>query len=355
MAFHSSRVRRTVATVLSVAALVLAPSVLFAQEQIGAKITPPIIEERTDPGAVFTHTLDIVNQSNSSEIYYPRVRDIVGIAEGGQPLFAKPGDANDYELSSWVSFDATEIPVAAHGAAKLKFTVKVPSNAGPGAHIGLVAVSTAPPENVVGSAVGYEVGSILTIRISGDVVEDTKLGEFFADKTIYDMPNVTFSARIDNNGNVFARPKGFVDIINMFGTKVETLAVNEGGASVFPKSKRIYTVDWTSDKLQIGKYRADLTLVVEGSQGMQNLNSTLSFWVIPLNIILPILGGLLVFLIIFYVLLRMYVNRQISRATGGRRVASSKDTSALSKLSIVVIALLLSVILGFIVLFFLVG
>ncbi len=355
MAFITSPSRRVIAALLCATALVFAPHALLAQEQIGAKITPPLIEERTDPGAMFAHTLDIVNVSDTAEIFYPRVRDIVGIAESGQPIFAKPGDPNDYELSSWVTFDVSELRVPARSAAKLRFTVKVPSTAGPGAHIGLVAISTAAPANLVGSAVGYEVGSILAIRISGDIVEDTRLGEFFADKVIYDQPNVTFSARIDNMGNVFARPKGFVDIINMFGTKVETLTFNNGGASVFPKSKRTYTVDWTSDKLQIGKYRADLTLVIEGSQGMQNLNSTLSFWIIPLNIILPILGGLLVFLLVFYVLLRMYVNRQISRATGGKRVASSKDTSALSKLSIVVIAVLLSVILGFVVLLFLVG
>lgn len=353
----AARIRAyTSGMLLIVLSISLFPSFAFAQQQIGVKVTPPLIEERIDPKSTLNYSIDVQNESDTEDVFYPRVRDILGIDADGAPLFAKDGEKADYALSSWVTFAEKSIKIGAHDRGKLHFTVTVPADVTPGAHVGAVSVSRNPPDTkVLGSTVGYEVATIVSLRVSGEVVENVQLREFLADKALYDSPQVTMKLRVENLGNVFARPRGFVDITNMFGRKVISLPVNDGGASVFPKSERIYTVKWDSKELEIGHYTAELALSVEGSKGMQTLPAKVQFWVIPSKIVLPTLGGLLSALLVFYVLLRVYVRKQIMRATGGRMPTRRQEASSLSRLSVVVIALVLSVLLAFLLLFIVLG
>ena len=352
---HSLSLRSLTFTLLASFVLFASPLLASAQARVGITITPPTTEDRVDPGQVFEYSLKVENQGDGVEILYPKLRDITGIADDGQPVFATGADTREYELSSWVSFDKEMLTIPAKGSTVLGVTVRVPSSVTPGAHIGSVAFTRDAPSVTQGSGVGYEVRSILSLRVSGEVIERTRVREFFADHMFFKKPDVRFTITIENEGNVFSRPKGFIDITNMWGDKVETLAVNEGGASVFPKSDRKYTAGWKSEDFHFGKYTAEMTLTVEGAQGFQSLLSTVEFWVVPTDIILPILGGLLFVLIVFWIFLRLYVKKQIARATGGRVTQRQKEATAVSRLSIVVIALLFSVILGLIFLLFLLG
>lgn len=331
------------------------PETVMAQNRVGIALSPPIIEDRVSPGAVLSFTLKLRNEGDGTEVLYPKLYDVSGISNGGQPQFARQGDSTPHMLSGWITFEQDAVTLPAQGVATLTFTVRVPQDASPGAHIGSVALSREAPSERQGSGVGYEVRSIVSLRVAGEIVEKTKIKDFFTDQIFFSSAKVKFTTTILNEGNVFARPKGFIDIKNMFGTKVETLPVNDGGASVFPNSERAYTADWQSDAFQMGKYTAEMTLTVEGEKGFDSLLSTVEFWVVPTHIVLPALGGLLTFLVIFWIILRLYVRAQIKRATGGRVSARAREATSLSRLSVVVIGLLISVILGLMILLFLLG
>ncbi len=351
---------RTLGTLgIFVSLFFFSPNLVFAQSRVGLTISPPILEDRVEPGAVNVYTLKIDNQGDTTEVLYPKAYDISGISKNGQPEFADDEDASqkkDHQLSSWITFGTEKITLEPLGSAILTFTVRVPNPATPGAHIGTVALTQDAPTTVrQGTGVGYEVRSIISLRVAGDVIEKARVREFFANSSFFTRPDVHFIVSIENEGNVFSRPKGFIDITNMLGTKVETLPVNDGGASVFPMSDREFTADWKSESFHIGKYKAEMTLTVEGAQGFQSLLSTVYFWVIPTNVVLPALGGLLFFLVVFWVLLRLYVQKQIRRATGGRMSTKQRDAASLSRLSVAVIGLLISVIIGLILLLFLLG
>lgn len=350
-----SGVKQISLALLLVGALLVGAGVAHAQQTAGVKVTPPIIEEKVDPSETLSYTITIENESDMVQDYFPFVRNITGIGASGEPIFEKVGEESDYGLASWIVFSNKTYHVLPRQSVKMDFSVSVPKNVSPGTHVGLVGVSTEPPENAgIGSSVSYQVGSIVSLRVAGDIVENVKLREFKSGRTIYSVPDLELGVRVENLGNVFMRPQGFIDIKNMWGRKVETLPVNDGGGSVFPKSERTYTSEWKSEEFEFGKYTAELSLVVEGASGVQTLTAKLDFWVLPTRVIFPVLGGLLVFILIFYILLRFYIRSQIMRATKGRVVRKS-DTATLSRLSVVVIALLISVILGIVLLFFLVG
>jgi hypothetical protein len=352
---------RIFALLVVVALSLFGPNIASAQDQgrVGITVSPPVIEDRVEPGAVVSYSLKIENKGDATEMLIPKLYDISGISKNGQPEFSgDKGESQqkDHELSSWVTFDTEKITLPPLGSAILNFTVHVPNPATPGSHIGTVSLTQDAPTGIkMGTGVGYEVRSILSLRVAGDVIEKARIREFFANQSFFTKPDVHFVISIQNEGNVFSRPKGFIDITNMMGNKVETLPVNDGLASVFPMSDREFTADWKSDSFHIGKYRAEMTLTVEGAQGFQSLLSSVEFWVIPTDVVLPVLGGLLFFLVAFWVLLRLYVRKQIRRATGGRVTRKERDAASLSKISVVVIGLLISVIIGLILLLFLLG
>ncbi len=334
---------------------VSAPESVFAQGKVGITVSPPVLEDRVEPGALVSYSLKVENQGDITETLYPRVYDVTGITREGQPQFA-PSDPNSpHALSSWITFSDNEVVLPPRGVLTYSFTVQVPEDATPGAHIGSVALTRDAPSVAMGTGVGYEVRSIVSLRVAGEVVERAKVKEFYADQVFFSTPNVVFTTTVDNEGNVFARPKGFIDIKNMFGKKVVTLPVNDGAASVFPLSERAYTTEWASDDFQMGKYTAEMTLTVEGALGFQSLLGTVEFWIIPTHIVLPALGGLLFVLVCFWLMLRMYVAKQVRRATGGRGSVRAKDAASLSRLSVVVIGLLISVIVGLMLLLFVLG
>lgn len=345
-----------IVALLALLAVFVSPSTIFAQSRVGISLSPPLVEDQVLPGATVSYTLRIENKGDTIEQLYPRLYDVSGISRDGQPEFAKQGESTPHMLSGWVTFDNDLVVIPPQGSATLRFTVHVPDDASPGAHVGSVALSREAPTDVKqGTGVGYEVRSIVSLRIAGDVIERTKIKEFFTSQVFFTSADVLFTTTILNEGNVFARPKGFIDIKNMFGTRVDSLPVNDGGASAFPNSERAYTTPWKSDKFHIGKYTAELTLTVEGATGFTSLLSSVEFWVIPTHIVLPALGGLLATLIVFWVILRLYIRAQIRRATGGRSSARAREATSLSRLSVVVIGLLISVIIGLILLLFILG
>ncbi len=345
-----------VASILfAVSTMVVFPQTALAQSRVGVSVSPPIVEENVTPGSVLTYTLRLKNEGDLEELLYPKLYDVSGISLRGEPEFAKQGESTPHMLSGWITFAENVVVLSPRGVGTLTFTVRVPQNASPGAHVGSVALSREAPAERQGSGVGYEVRSIVSLRVAGDVVEKTKIKDFFTDQIFFSSAKVKFTTTILNEGNVFARPKGFIVIKNMLGEVTDTLPVNDGMASVFPGSERAFTADWQSDKFQIGKFNAEMTLTVEGAMGFESLLSSVEFWVVPTKIVLPTLGGLLLFLVIFYIILRIYVRTQIRRATGGRMTARAREATSLSRLSVVVIGLLISVILGLIILLFLLG
>jgi hypothetical protein len=108
----------------------------------------------------------------------------------------------------------------------------------------------------------------------------------------------------------------------MFGSKPETILVNEVLAGVFPNTIRELTFDWNSEGLGFGKYEAVLALSYDGEEGQKTIDSTLVFWVFPTKVIVPVLIAFASILILGYLLTRYYINQAVMRAAGGRRIST---------------------------------
>ncbi len=299
-------------------------TLVSAQVGAGIGIAPAIIEEGATPGETKQYTVSVSNLSTVEQTYYVYVRDIIGVQNDSTPVYAQEGqEPTGFELSSWVTLSIEQIVVPAGGSVPVSFTIAVPGDATPGSHFGAIFVSQEPPRlRSTGAGVGYDVANIVSIRVAGDADERAEIRQFSTDRYVHGSTNVDFLVRIENLGNVLVRPSGPVTITNMFGKQVALLTFNESQASVFPRAVREYEFNWQDDSVGFGRYEARVSPVYGEAGKRSTISSTVTFWILPMNIILPALGGLLLLLAMVYVGVRLYVRRTMAvmSGAGDRRI-----------------------------------
>lgn len=316
--------------------LLIIPAAVFAQGTAGVGIRPAIISERMDPGEVRQFTIQLNNLSGVDQTYYLSRRDIAGVREGGVPIFASMGgERTGYEISDWITLEKTDVFIPANGTEMVNFILAVPETASPGSHFGGVIVSVEPPEiRNSGASIGYEVANIVSIRIAGDANESASIREFSTSQYIYGKTEVEFSARVENQGNTLVTPTGPLEIYNMFGKQVAVLQFNDSLAGVYPKTAqseglRTFNITWSDEGLGFGRYEAILSLVY-GDEGRKNtISSTASFWILPMNIIVPAALVLVLTLGVLYIGIRMYVRRSVALLSAGstRRLVRTRQSN----------------------------
>jgi hypothetical protein len=296
-------------------------SFAFAQSTTGLTIKPAVIEDNVKLGDAYHFSLSITNIASTDKTFYLSTQDIKGLNDNGNPIFAQPGEATGYELSSWIQLPSGSLSIAAGQTATIQLSAQVPSGAAPGAHFGAIFITdkaSRPGSN--GSGVGFTVGTIISLTIPGNAHEDAKLQEFSTGKVVYGSSKVDFNTKVENLGNVLVRPHGVIDISDMFGRKVATIAVNDSAAPVFPASERVYLTNWQSDSFVFGRYEA-VGSFSYGDTEKKTISGITSFWILPLKPILIFLGTILGLILLMYISVKMYITkklRDMGAAPGGR-------------------------------------
>lgn len=267
----------------------------------GFEISPTIIEMRGDPGQTIAGSIRVNNITKDTLIARARTNDFLARGEEGQPrLLLDEEEKSPYSMKDWVQVPSATL--AAGEAKTINFTVKIPANASPGGHYGVVRFTATPPE-VEGSGVALapSVGTLVLLNVSGQVREQLRFEEFFAQKDgkrggLFPSGPLTFVERLKNTGSVHVKPQGTLTIKNMLGRKVLTASINDGQRNVLPDSIRRFEQKLDRKNL-FGRYTAEL--VLSYGQGKTVVSPQLAVWVIPWQLILIIL---LVLLAIWFLL-----------------------------------------------------
>lgn len=327
------------------------PQLAFAQSGAGIGLAPATIEEPAEPGSVKQYSITVSNLSEDTKTIFLFKRDIVDVRNGGVPVFANENaEITGFELSEWVELNETEIEIEGGGSRQVSFTLRVPEDATPGSHFGGIFASVEPPRlRASGAGVGYEVANILSIRVAGEAVENAQLRSFSTDNYIYGEVDVEFAATIRNQGNVLVRPIGPLEVFNMFGKRVALLNFNEREGGVFPGRDREFVLSWKDEDPGFGRYQAVLSLSYGSDGSKKTIYNTISFWVLPMDIIAPALAVLSVLLLGTYFGVRAYVRRTIAMQ-GTRRIIRPRVRRGGSLFTTIFVVMLMVTVLFLIVL-----
>lgn len=247
----------------------------------GVTIIPPSFELYANPGDSLTDKLRVRNDSGVETKYSILVEDFKAVGEeGGVGLVDDPQSNTTYSLAKWVEPEPKSFTIGSGQEKQINFNINVPKNAEPGGHYGSILVKIGDEGQVAnsGASVSSRVGSLILLRVSGNVNEDASVSSFKSDKGYYEKAPVSLALRVKNTGNNHIKPKGTIVITNIFGQKVDQIDLT--GKNVLPGAIRKMNTEWKPKGLLANRYTATLVATYGQNDG-QSLSGATSFIVFP--------------------------------------------------------------------------
>ncbi len=315
-----SRIKSAAVVVLVVASLVATSA--HAQESVTISVTPTLFDMVAERGQTWQSKLKVVNVNPFDLPVYVEVVNFSPQGEGGDGRFTSISETEQdgTTVAEWFTVPKDVIIVPREQTFEIPFSIRVPETAAPGGHFAAILVGTRPPEGTSGDTkiqTAQMVTSLFFTRVAGEVVEAGTIREFTTEESVYDLPEVTFSLRFENKGNVHLQPQGDIRIENMWGEERGVIPINQHSnfGNVLPESIRKFNFSWKGEWsiADIGRYKAVVTLGY-GSDQRQFSTVTTYFWVIPLKLLLSIVFGIIVCISILTWLVRMYVRHMLRLA-----------------------------------------
>lgn len=312
----------------------LSPSVLFVSQAL--IISPARLDLRGDPGQVVIETFNIVNDEANDVVLFTSPKNFEARGDSGVPTFTDVKDG----LASWISVDQ-QIVVKRGETKKVEFKVIVPESAQPAGYFAGLLLRNTPPSSQDGQgevALGAAIGPLLFFRVNGEITEAALLKNFETYKTtksespskVFNSLPVVFRYQFQNGGGDRINPYGSIVITNTFGFETTKLAANPTQGNVLPGQLRTFSNVWGDDVVEmaptnffkavlfqlkhfaLGYYSAEVDLNF-GTKGDGKTVASVSFFVLPWQLISVILIGLL----ILWRVLKLY-NRWIIKQARSR-------------------------------------
>jgi hypothetical protein len=240
-------------------------------------------------GETKTVNLTVTNRLGKDKTFQIQTEDFKGSRDIEKTVVLMDGERGPYSLKDYLRIASTTFTIGNAERVTIPVTIQVPSDAQPGGLYGSVVVSTitTPAEQTSGQSTGVSpvvtrIGSLVFIRVAGDVTEDLVLKDFSLRNGAHVVGSspVEFQLLYENNGSVHENPSGFIHIKNMLGSEVADIEVEPW--FVLPDSLRLREVSWNNPFL-FGRYVA----TAEIQKGYDNKTDSASvvFWVIPWKVI----------------------------------------------------------------------
>ena len=272
-------------------------------------ISPVRFEILGDPGQTLMGEITLFNERDIAETFYSSFESFEARGEGGEPRFV-PAQKG---LPTWMKTEST-ITLEPGETKIVPFSIEVPQGADPGGHFAAIFWSNVPPAEIEEKqmVVGARIGTLILLRVSGEIREGGGILEFGTKNKIYTHLPISLFYRLANDGNNWLRPEGEVKISNIIGLQTAVLDANPVKGNVLPGSIRRFDIEWEAqDKITeggflatarhqwqnfaLGPYRATLALRYNGTDTLseteisEGFKSTFWFFVIPWQLLIIII------------------------------------------------------------------
>ncbi len=279
--------------------LLLLP-LLSNADSLSFSITPTIFDMAAMPSQSWTSAVKVVNNNPYELTVYAAPVNFEPRGERGHGSFVPldPNAAAGATLAEWMHVSSEAIVIPAESSVAVPVSIQVPADAAPGGHYAAIMIGTRPPEKNGEFQIKTSqiIASLFFLRIAGDVVEKGEVRTFRADRRFTEKPEMSFSVRFENEGNVHLVPQGEIVIKNMWGKERGIIPINRetNFGNVLPQSIRLFSFSWRGEAslLDIGRYQAELTLAY-GQDGRKFVTRSAIFWVIPLKPVLVFLSSII--------------------------------------------------------------
>jgi hypothetical protein len=309
-------------------------------------VSPVFFDLSTNPGTKLTERVRIRNNTTSPLPIKLEVKRLTGDTNGELTL----RDTNPDNSLSWIKFDNDKIVAKPLEWTDVNFTIDIPAEAAYGYYfaISFTQDNTSSIKRTGTTITGAAAVPILLNVKKPGASAQAKLLQFSVQNYINEYLPVNFNVKVTNQGNVHVSPHGNIFISNGSNKDIAVLDVNNALSNIIPNTNKTFEVSWLDgfivkqpvmennqpkldkngkpveflqinwDKLtsfRFGKYTANLILVYDNGTKDVPIEANVSFWVIPYKVIISMVIFVVVAFFIIRFLLRLYINREISKRT----------------------------------------
>lgn len=282
-----------------------------AQYALAFAVSPSTLETSGNRGETIQQKFNLVNTQDNDQTFYLDTIKFTAGDESGSPKFI-PFEKDHSGLPEWLSFKNKAVTVPGRSWTEVNFTISIPADVASGGYYAAVTVSETSSEVVAdnGATLQAKTAILIFLTVNGETQEKAGLLDFSVTPTTWtDQLAGNFIYRIQNQGNIHLTPTGTVIFKDIFGRTIAVVDANSKKSRTLPNTTRsfedafgkkennfISAVKNEIATLAIGPIAANLE-VVYGSNN-QTLHATSTFWLIPWQLLLSIVG---LFFIIFIV------------------------------------------------------
>ncbi len=202
-------------------------------------LSPSSTTVEIDAGTVQRGTMTVRNDGDVAYGFSVYARPYGVVNELYEPDFTNQ-QANT-SVYKWVQFDQTKYQVAAGESVEVKYTIRVPENATPGGHYGVLFAET-DEQALEGTGVARKkrVGNLMYVTVKGEYKTSGAFKEFILPFWQTRAPVVS-SVRVENTGNADFRARVSTIAKDMFGRTKYTYTSDP---IVLPSTTRLVEMKW---------------------------------------------------------------------------------------------------------------
>lgn len=254
-----SYVKRTVTGLLAGLLLICAvvPSTAFAADKVDRITLSPVDKHyKLKPGETKKDSFTVINDGDNAYSFsvYARPYSIGKTDDSYAPNFTMT--APNADVYQWIQFEKSSYTLKAGQNAEVNYTVRVPQNATPGGHYGVLFAETQPTEKVKGNAITRKkrLGLIVYTTVAG-TFKTSGTNEGISIPFFQLQPPVTALQRVVNTGNSDFTVTGTMNVYDAFGNKKFQVTKDY---TLLPDTVRKMPFEWANAPW-FGLYKVELT------------------------------------------------------------------------------------------------
>lgn len=234
--------------------LLLASLMHFAAAQAGVGISPPGVKLRAELGQQLTQAVVVDHPGPRGTLDVVVTLNDVLLSTDGSPIFLG-GGSHPRSLTPWLTVTPLQFTLEPQARIEARYTVQVPPDAQDGTYWGIIFFESGPPpgdgaQAGIGVRTRVRVGHVVYVEV-GQVVRQGSIAGIR-----YESPQDADDAgevriMFQNTGNGLVRLGGTVEVRNLDGELLQTLAVSN--VASFPGATHEIAVA-LSESLEPGDY-----------------------------------------------------------------------------------------------------
>lgn len=153
--------------------------------------------------------------------------------------------------------------------------------------------TTTNMEDQTGSSIASRVGTLVYLKVHGDITEAAYLKQLSVEKKWFEYGPIEITAEIENQGDIHLKPTGNIKITDLLDRPIFTQELDE--TNIFPFASRLHQFQ-LPNKYYLGRFKVKL----EASAGTSALpiSGIIYFWVIPYKEISIVLTAIILVIIL---------------------------------------------------------